>query len=207
MSPTRRLDAGSGSRAWHVAHERRSTGRLPFAGILHITPVPSTLISGGEPLAAPSRPTSYRAAAGPLPIASRAWFKRSQRILGRDWPTAYLFVGLTVILLGTIKAYPFLRALWYSFHNVIGFRVGAFVGLDNYIALWGDDRFTRSIGVTLTFTATSVLLKVMLGLTAAVLVHNLPRWGAIFGGLLLVPYVIPDVVRALAWRMILDPLF
>ena len=106
--------------------------------------------TGETPLAAPSRPASYRWAVGPTPIASRAWFKRSQRILGRDWPTAYLFVGMTVFLLGTVKAYPFLRALWYSFHNVVGFRVGDFVGLNNYIALWGDDRFTRSVGVTRT---------------------------------------------------------
>jgi len=157
-------------------------------------------------VAAPSRSASYRAV-GPLPIASRVWFKRSQRILGRDWPTAYLFVGLTVVLLGTVKAYPFLRALWYSFHNVVGFRVGAFVGLDNYIALWGDDRFTRSVSVTLTFTAASVVLKLALGMSASLLLHNVPRWGAFFGGLLLVPYVVPEVVRALAWRMILDPLF
>jgi multiple sugar transport system permease protein len=142
-----------------------------------------------------------------MPIASRAWFKRSQRILGRDWPTAYLFVGLTVILLGTIKAYPFLRALWYSFHNVVGFRVGDFVGLNNYVALWADDRFTRSVGVTLTFTVVSVVLKLVLGMSASLLLHNVPRWGAFFGGLLLVPYVVPEVVRALAWRMILDPLF
>ena len=108
---------------------------------------------------------------------------------------------------GTIKAYPFLQALWFSFHNVVGFRVGAFVGLDNYIALWGDDRFTGSIGVTLTFTAASVVLKLVLGMSAALLLHNVPRWGAVFGGLLLVPYVVPEVVRALAWRLILDPIF
>jgi multiple sugar transport system permease protein len=140
-------------------------------------------------------------------MTSRPWFKRSQRLLGRDWPTAYLFVGLTVILLGTIKAYPFLRAFWFSLHNVVGFRVGSFVGLDNYIALWGDDRFTRSIGVTLTFTFASVVLKLALGMSASLLLHHVPRWGAFFGGLLLVPYVVPEVVRALAWRMILDPLF
>ena len=162
--------------------------------------------TGEMPLAAPSRPASFRAA-GPMPIASRAWFKRSQRVLGRDWPTAYLFVGLTVLLLATVKAYPFLRALWYSFHNVVGFRVGNFVGIDHYIALWGDDRFTRSVGVTLTFTAASVALKLALGMSASLLLHNVPRWGAFFGGLLLVPYVVPEVVRALAWRMILDPLF
>jgi multiple sugar transport system permease protein len=157
-------------------------------------------------VAAPSRPASYRAVA-PMPLASRAWFKRSQRILGRDWPTAYLFVALTVVLLGTVKAYPFLRALWYSFHNVIGIRVGEFVGLHHYVALWGDDRFTRAVGVTLTFTAASVVLKLALGMSTSLLLHNLPRWGAFFGGLLLVPYVVPEVVRALAWRMILDPLF
>lgn len=157
-------------------------------------------------MAAPSRPASYRAV-GPTPIASRVWFKRSQRLLGRDWPTAYLFVALTVILLGSVKAYPFLRALWYSFHNVIGVRVGEFVGLHHYIALWGDDRFTRAVGVTLTFTAVSVALKLALGMSASLLLHNVPRWGAFFGGLLLVPYVVPEVVRALAWRMILDPLF
>lgn len=164
-------------------------------------------------MAASSRPSSLHRDSSSTPqsprapLASRAWFKRSQRILGRDWPTAYLFVALTVLLLATIKAYPFLRALWYSLHNVVGFRVGNFVGLDNYIMLLGDDRFTSAINVTLVFTAASVVLKLALGLSASLLLHNLPRWGAVLGGLLLVPYVVPEVVRALAWRMILDPLF
>src|SRR5262245_6188026 len=94
-----------------------------------------------SPVAASSRPplsatTGYRVR-GPVPLASRRWFKLTQRVLGRDWPTAYLFIALIVFLLGTIKAYPFLKAMWYSFHRVIGFQVGAFVGLDNYIAMWG----------------------------------------------------------------------
>jgi multiple sugar transport system permease protein len=141
------------------------------------------------------------------PLASRRWFKRSQRLLGRDWPTAYLFFGPTLLLLGLIKAYPFLQAVWFSFHRVIGFRIIAFAGLDNYTQLWGDDRFTRAVGTTITFTAFSEAFKVLLGLATALLLHNLPRWGSVLGGLILVPYVIPEVVRALAWRLILDPLF
>ena len=31
------------------------------------------------------------------PVTARPWFKTSQRILGRDWPTAYLFVLPTVL--------------------------------------------------------------------------------------------------------------
>ena len=154
-------------------------------------------------MAAPSRPARFRAV-GPTPIASRAWFKRSQRILGRDWPTAYLFVGLTVLLLGTIKAYPFLRALWYSFHNAhrrpnrrlrgpaplhraLGRRSVHARGrrdADVHGGLGGAEAGARDVGLAAP--------------------AHVPRWGAFFGGLLLVPYVVPEVVRALAWRMILD---
>jgi multiple sugar transport system permease protein len=161
----------------------------------------------GDRVAIPStRSEKLRTAPGD-PIASRRWFKRSQRILGRDWPEGYLFIALTLVLLGLVKAYPFLQALWFSFHRVIGFRMGDFVWLDNYVLLWGDDRFVRAVQVTLTFTFFSEMFKIGLGLAAALLLHNLPRWGSVLGGLLLVPYVIPEVVRALAWRLLLDPLF
>src|SRR5947207_15872564 len=101
------------------------------------------------------------------PIASRRWFKRSQRVLGRVWPTAYLFLGPTLLLLGLIKAYPFLQAVWFSFHRVIGFRIIDFAGLDNYIALWGDDRFTRAVGTPLPFPISAGAFKLRLGLAPA----------------------------------------
>jgi multiple sugar transport system permease protein len=141
------------------------------------------------------------------PAGSRAWFKASQRILGRDWPTAWLFVLPTVLLLFGLIGYPFVRALWLSFHNVVGMRVGSFIGFDNYVNLWKDDFFIRAVGVTITFTFFSVLFKFVFGLSAALLLHNLPKWGSVLGGLILLPYIIPEVVRALAWRVILDPLF
>jgi multiple sugar transport system permease protein len=142
-----------------------------------------------------------------IPLASRPWFKSTQRILGRDWPTAYLFVLPTVLLLFGLIGYPFVRAVYLSFHNAIGVRVGAFVGFDNYANLWADDFFLRAVSVTVTFTAVSVFIKFWLGLGTALLLHNVPRWGSVLGGLILLPYIIPEVVRALAWRVLLDPLF
>ena len=80
-------------------------------------------------MAAPTaRPQSFGAGAS-TPLASRPWFKSTQRILGRDWPTAYLFVLPTVLLLFGLIGYPFLRAVYLSFHNAVGVRVGSFVGL------------------------------------------------------------------------------
>jgi len=145
---------------------------------------------------------------GGAPVTARpSAFKSSQRILGRDWPIAWLFFLPAALLLFGLIGYPFVRALYLSFFNVVGVREGAFVGLQNYANLLNDDFFRRSIVTTITFTFWSEVLKFSLGLAAALLLHNLPRWSAILGGLVLLPYIIPEVVRALAWRIVLDPLF
>lgn len=141
------------------------------------------------------------------PVASQPWFKATQRILGRDWPSAYLFILPTVLLLFGLVGYPFARGIYLSFHNAVGVREGAFVGFDNYINLWSDDFFIRALWTTAKFTFFSVVAKFCLGILAALLLHNAPKGAAVLGGLILLPYIIPEVVRALAWRILLDPIF
>jgi multiple sugar transport system permease protein len=136
-----------------------------------------------------------------------SWFASSKHVLGRDWPVAWLFILPTAILLFGLIGYPFVRAAYLSLFNVVGTREGAFVGLQNYQNLWTDDQFARAVRVTAIFTIASVAIKFVLGLSAALLIHNLPKWSAVIGGLILLPYIIPDVVRAMAWRILLDPLF
>src|SRR5467141_3418850 len=129
---------------------------------------------------------------GAVPVAARpGWFKSSKRILGRDWPVAYLFFLPTALLLFGLIGYPIVRALFLSFFNVVGVREGAFVGFQNYQNLWADDFFRRSIMTTIAFTFFSEIFKFALGLAAALLLHNLPRWGAVLGGIILLPYIIP----------------
>src|SRR4051812_1555436 len=137
---------------------------------------------------------------GAAPATARpSVFKSSQRVLGRDWPIGWLFILPTLLLLFGLIGYPFVRALYQSFFNVVGVREGAFVGLQNYQNLWNDDQFWRSIGVSLTFTVFSEIFKFIIGLSAALLLHNLPRWSAVIGGIILMPYIVPEVVRAMTW--------
>ncbi|MDQ6671705.1 MAG: ABC transporter permease subunit [Chloroflexota bacterium] len=145
---------------------------------------------------------------GGRPVAARpSAFKSSQRILGRDWPIAWLFFLPTALLLFGLIGYPFVRAIYLSFFNVVGVREGAFVGFQNYVNLWSDDFFRRAIATTIQFTFFSEVFKFAIGLCTALLLHNLPRWGSVLGGLVLLPYIIPEIVRALVWRILLDPLF
>src|SRR5919205_3419614 len=113
---------------------------------------------------------------GAVPSAARpGWFKASQQVLGRDWPVGWLFFLPTALLLFGLIGYPFVRALYFSFFNVVGVREGAFVGLQNYTNLWSDDFFRRSIATTISFTFWSEVFKFAVGLSAALLLNSLPR--------------------------------
>ena len=82
-----------------------------------------------------------------------------------------------------------------------------FVGLDNYIALVGDEQFHTGVVNSFVFTAYAEVFKVVLGLIAALLLHHLRRGRAVLAGLLLLPWVVPTVVTAFSWRSLFDPIF
>jgi multiple sugar transport system permease protein len=136
-----------------------------------------------------------------------AFARTSERLLGRDWRVAYLFFLPTALLLGGLVAYPFFYAIWLSLHVAVGPRVGAFVGLNNYIDLWTDPMFRDSVAQTASFTLYSVFFKFWLGLAAAVMLHQKIKFRNVLTALVLLPWIVPEVVTALAWRMIFDPVF
>jgi multiple sugar transport system permease protein len=111
------------------------------------------------------------------------------------------------LLLFGLIGWPFVNALYMSFTNTVGFKIGPWVGLDNYGRLWEDEMFRRAVSVTMTFTVVSVFFKFLVGLSAALLLHNVKRFGNILTGLVLLPWIIPEVVTALTWRGLYDAIF
>ncbi|MEQ4205976.1 ABC transporter permease subunit [Actinopolymorpha sp. B9G3] len=131
---------------------------------------------------------------------------RTRRLLGADWRVGYPFVGPMVLLLVGLIAIPFLDAIRLSFTARHG-ADNVFVGFDNYVRLFGDPFFGRSVSNTIVYTAYSEVFKVSAGLIAALLLHNLRKGRSLVTGLVLLPWVIPTVVAAVSWRSIFDPLF
>ena len=130
------------------------------------------------------------------------------RILGRDWKIAFVFIAPIVILMLTLVAWPFLKAVYTSMtiYSVRDRQV-VFVGLDNYIRLYSDIFYRQAVKATVIFTAGSLLFKLIFGMIAALLLHNQKRWRTLFTGLVLLPWIVPSVVQALTWRSILDPIY
>ncbi len=130
------------------------------------------------------------------------------RIFGRDWKIAFVFIAPIVILMLTLVAWPFLKAVYTSMtiYSVRDRQV-VFVGLDNYIRLYSDIFYRQAVKATVIFTAGSLLFKLIFGMIAALLLHNQKRWRTLFTGLVLLPWIVPSVVQALTWRSILDPIY
>ncbi|MFC4065099.1 ABC transporter permease [Actinoplanes subglobosus] len=129
-----------------------------------------------------------------------------QRRLGRDWRLAVLFLAPTALLVGALVLVPIVQSMITSTTVRHGAQ-SVFVGLDNYRALPGDRQFRTGVVNSFVFTAYAEVFKVVLGLSAALLLHRLRRGRALITGLLLVPWVVPTVVTAFSWRALLDPIF
>ncbi|SEC55615.1 multiple sugar transport system permease protein [Amycolatopsis tolypomycina] len=145
------------------------------------------------------------APARPAPGASSS-LTASQRLLGRDWRLAAVFVGPTLLLVAGLILVPIFSSIVTSTTERHGAET-VFVGLDNYTALVDDALFHRGVLNSFVFTAYAEIFKVAFGLIGAMLLHHLRRGRAIVAGVILLPWVIPTVVTAFTWRSLLDPIF
>ncbi len=154
--------------------------------------------------------TTVRPAPRPATRASsspgRGSLTATQRRLGRDWRLAALFLAPMAVLVGALVLVPIVRSVVTSTTERHG-QHSVFVGLDNYLALAGDEQFRTGVVNSFVFTAYAEVFKVVLGLSAALLLHHRRRGRAVLAGLLLLPWVVPTVVTAFSWRALLDPIF
>lgn len=138
---------------------------------------------------------------------SKPWHFKLRHLLGQDWAAAYIFVLPTLVLMGGLIAYPFLRAVYMSFTNTNSLQMGPFVGLQNYKNVWSDPSFYAAIENTVVFTVWSIIIKFIGGLTISILLHRLTRFSNILTAAILLPWIVPSVVAAIAWKGLLDPIY
>jgi multiple sugar transport system permease protein len=152
-----------------------------------------------------------RAATSTPALLKRTPVSRSRRIesiLGRDWKVALPFVLPLVVIMAGLIFWPFINAILLSFtvRNIVT-RSDQYVGLANYARLLKDAEFRGAVNNTILFTAASVACKFVVGMTIALLLNSRMPFRNLLSGLMLLPWIVPEVVTALAWKSILDPIF
>ena len=110
-------------------------------------------------------------------------------------------------LLIIFLTYPLGLGVWLSFTDTRIGRSGVFIGIENYEYLWDDSVFWLSVFNTLIYTISASILKFALGLWLALLLNeNLPFKSFFRAGVLL-PWVVPTVLSAIAFWWIYDSQF
>jgi len=143
------------------------------------------------------------------PIAARpihdvsAWDRLK---VNRNWIALWFMLPAAAFLL-LFLAYPLGLGVWLSFTDARIGRLGEFIGLENYEWLWDDSVFWLSVFNTLLYTCVASACKFAVGLYLALLLnHNMP-FKAIIRALVLIPFIVPTVLSAIAFWWIYDSQF
>ena len=118
---------------------------------------------------------------------------------------ALTLVAPGVLVLAATTTFPLLYLLWQSLHNINLALPGMdrFVGVDNYVRLWGDTRFWGAFAFTILYTSVTVALQIVLGLGLALLILHIPRAQWAFRVVAILPIVLAPVVVGLFWRTLM----
>jgi len=119
--------------------------------------------------------------------------------------TDSLFI-LPALVLTIGILYPFFLSVYYSLTD---YRLGSaavhFIGLRNYIGLFQDPAFWKSLGLTVGYTIASLILQLGLGLAGALLLNNDVKGIQIARSLIILPLMMPPVIAALMWKIMMAP--
>jgi multiple sugar transport system permease protein len=111
------------------------------------------------------------------------------------------------ILLLTFLTYPLGLGVWLGFTDTKIGRAGFFIGFENYISLFDDSVFWLVVFNTLLYTTVATVLKFGLGLYLALLLNNHLPFKSILRAIILLPWIVPTVLSAIAFWWIYDAQF
>lgn len=127
----------------------------------------------------------------------------------KDLITGLIFVSPWILGLTLFQAYPFFKSFYYSLTDFNPIKKPVFVGFENYSWLFQDDLFWKSLWNTLFFVIIGVPLDQIVALSLAVGLHGLRRERSMrmLRGIYFFPILVPEVVMALVWMLMLNSEF
>jgi len=131
---------------------------------------------------------------------------KRRRNLKRLTPYALVLPSLVVMCL--ILLYPFVKTVEFSLREYTLYSSDRpFIGLSNFSRVFRADWFGVVFRNTLAWSIWSMLLQMVIGVAVALFLHRPIPAARIVRSLVLLPWVMPGVVIATIWPMLLSPLF
>ena len=143
----------------------------------------------------------------PTPRTRRAEQTAWSRLMSNRHWLGYWFMLPALAILFLFLAYPLGLGVWLSFTDTRIGRAGIFIGLENYQWLEGDSIFWTSVFNTLLYTIVASIVKFGAGLYLALLLNQHLPFKAMIRAVVLIPFIVPTVLSAIAFWWIFDTQF
>jgi multiple sugar transport system permease protein len=124
----------------------------------------------------------------------------------RNWAGFWFMLPAAAFLI-LFLAYPLVLGVWLSFTDTKIGHSGVFVGLENYEWLSDDYVFWLSVFNTILYTVFASAVKFAIGLYLALLLNEKLPFKAILRAIVLIPFIVPTVLSAIAFWWIYDAQF
>lgn len=130
--------------------------------------------------------------------------KKISRAKQKSMLTPYGFVSPASLTILILVVYPILYGIYISFFDTNLVNKWKFVGLRYYLQALTDASFLHSLEKTMIFTVAVVAGNFVLGFIFASVLNMNIRFRTIFRGILILPWLFPDVVIAYLFKWILN---
>lgn len=140
------------------------------------------------------RPAPPRTVAAP-----RRRHGRDERV-SAFWMLAPWGIGVVALV-----AIPAALAIYWSFTDFNLFTAPRWVGFANYVGLFQDPVFIKSITNTLYMAGVGVVAGTAMGLGSAILLQQTNRTSSTLRAIIFLPAIVPPVATGIVWTFILNP--
>ena len=120
----------------------------------------------------------------------------------RKYSPIFLAPTLIAFTIGFIA--PFILGIYLSFCEFTTVTDAKWVGIKNYLKIWGDASFVHSLWYTALFTVVTVILINVLGFAIALMLTKKIRGTNVFRTVFFMPNLIGGIVLGYIWNLLLN---
>jgi multiple sugar transport system permease protein len=131
-------------------------------------------------------------------------------LAAREAALGYAIVGLIYLFFLLFVFGPMLLAFYISltrWDGLASIQQARFIGFQNYIDLFRDDRFRMSLWHDFEFAYKAYLGQIGLGLLLAIIVTNIPRFRSAARFIAFGPFILPIVATSILFTILMNPVW
>lgn len=117
---------------------------------------------------------------------------------------SFLFAAPAFIIYTALLVIPIIMAFVISFFKWNGFTEMTFVGVENYVNLFHDQRLGNSVINTAIIAGVVIVSVNVLGLALAMLINKASKVNNFFRTIFFIPFILSSVALSFVWKSILS---